>query len=190
MLPKCLVCLLATILALVAMPATRAGADDNVQLYEQEIQAGLLYNFLKYTVWPTEKLAQDPTTMVVCIYGDDPFGSYLQPMEGRTVNQRTIVIRMIHEAKEAGGCHLLYINPTEKDQWPALSQAISGKMVLTVSGFKNFSASGGMIEFGRKENHIAVFLNIDAITLSKLQVQPRLLKLVTVVHHSSGSGGQ
>jgi len=172
------------LLLLLTLPAWAYGAD-NLLLAEQEIKAGLLYNFLKYTDWPAGNM-NNGAPVAVCIFGADPFAGYLQPMAGRTVNQRPITIRMIHKIENAGACHLLFINADEKDRWPQLRDSLKGKSVLTVSDFSGFADSGGMIEFGKRNDHISVDLNIDALEAAHLHVQDRLLKLVTVVHSGVG----
>jgi len=168
---------------------TAVRAADTLQLHEQEIKAGLLYNFLKYTNWPPAVM-NDGSSTAVCIFGNDPFDGYLQPMAGRTVNQRQITLRMIHRIEDAGTCHLLFINADEKGHWLQLLDSLKGKSVLTVSDFDDFADSGGMIEFGKKDSHINVNLNMEAVTGARLHVQDRLLKLVTVVHSTSSGGEQ
>jgi len=161
------------------LPVT-AHATENLQLHEQQIKAGLLYNFLKYTDWPQGSVSD--SSIAVCIFGNDPFEGYLQPMAGRIVNRRQITIRIIHTIENAGSCHLLFINADEKSSWPQLLESLKGKSVLTVSDFDGFADSGGMIEFGKKGDHINVNLNMEAVTAARLRVQDRLLRLVTVVH--------
>jgi len=163
-------------LALLIVPAIAVA--ETLQLEEQEIKAGLLYNFLKYTDWP----ANHSSSMMVCIFGDDPFEGYLDPMNGRTVNQRSIALRKIHTIPEAEGCQLLFVNANEKGRWPQLHKFLIGKNVLTISDFAGFVTSGGMIEFGHKDTHISADLNIDAVTVAGLRMQDRLLRLVSVVH--------
>jgi hypothetical protein len=170
------------VIMMCTLPCKIVWADD-LQLYEQQIKAGLLYNFLKYTQWPEKK-----TLVTVCVFGDDPFEGYLKPMVGRSVNQREITLRFIHTIEEVDTCDLLYINAKERKQWPTLQKSLVEKSVLTVSDFDGFAASGGMIEFGKKEEHVDASLNIDAITAAHLQVQDRLLKLVTVVHPPKAGG--
>jgi hypothetical protein len=169
---------------LVALFSSRAQAEDTLKLGEQQIKAGLLYNFLKYTQWPAASFAQS-ASVNVCIFGGDPFGGSLKPMEGRSVNQREIAVRQVSEAREIDGCHLLFVNAGQKEHWPALRTYLAGKNILTVSDFDDFSSSGGMIEFGRKDHHITASLNIDAVAAAGLRVEDRLLRLVTVVQ-----GGQ
>lgn len=172
------------LLVLLAGFHAQANAAEELQLQEQEIKAGLLYNFLKYTDWPPEKLGG--AQVAVCIFGDDPFEGYLEPMGGRSVNQREIAIRKVRSADEAGECNLLFVNAEEKENWPQLRKALAGKGVLTVSDFAHFAETGGMIEFGHRNDHISASLNINAVNAAKLHVQDRLLKLVTIIHTAEG----
>lgn len=165
----------------IILPPMHAYAADALELAEQEIKAGLLYNFLKYTQWPPE-LIERSQVLTVCLFGKDPFSNYLAPMSGRTVNQRVITLRSVRNVNEAGSCQMLFFNAEEKARWAELRQALNGKSVLTVSDLNGFTDAGGMIEFGRKENHVQVALNMGAVTAAGLIVQERLLKLVTVVH--------
>ena len=166
-------------LLLAAAFLSPAYGQDNVRLVEQEIKAGLLYNFLKYTQWPAEHTGQDA---VVCLIGGDPFGGHLQPMAGRTVNQHSIEIRNLKNAQDIDACSLLYIHESEKLNWSQLQKALVGKDVLTVSDFDGFAESGGMIEFTRNDNRIGVKINVDAVTAAHLSVQSRLLRLASTVH--------
>ncbi len=157
--------------------ANIASAREEIKLYEQEIKAGLLYNFLKYTNWPE----QTSSEISVCIFGPDPFDGYLRPMEGRSVNQSSIRIHNINSINELSECNMLFVSEAGKPQWPDIRKAIGGKTILTVSDIKGFAQTGGMIEFDRKDGRISVNLNQDAVNESKLSVQERLLNLVTIV---------
>lgn len=155
-------------------------SGDNLNLAEQEIKVGLIYNFLKYTQWPESDSAQD--NIVVCLFDGNPLKEYLQPMKGRTVNQKGITLRIVHDIGDSERCHLLFVGADDKKLWSELRNFLAGKHILTVSDFTGFSDAGGMIEFGHKDNHISVSLNIDVLMEAGLRVQDRLLKLVTIVH--------
>lgn len=166
-------------LLLAAACLSPAYGGENVRLIEQEIKAGLLYNFLKYTQWPPEHASRN---IVVCLLGGDPFDGHLQPMAGRTVNQHGIEIRHLESMQEIGACSMLYIHADEKPHWPELQRVLAGKDVLTVSEFDGFAEAGGMIEFTRKDSRIGVKINVDAVTAAHLAVESRLLRLATTVH--------
>jgi hypothetical protein len=164
--------------------AVPARAQDNVRLAEQDIKAGLLYNFLRYTQWPEGGRAEAP--MVVCIYGLDPFSGRLAPMAGRTVNQRRIELRTIGSDAEIDACSLLYLNAQARRDWPRIRAHLAGRHVLTVSDYDGFARSGGMIEFARVDDRVAVRINVRAAEAADLLVQDRLLRLASIVR-SDGS---
>jgi len=165
--------------------APQVAGAGTLELQEAEVKAGLLYNFLKYVEPP-----QPLPSITVCVFGNDPFGGYLQPMAGRSVNQKEIALRIVHAVNDTQDCALVFVAAEEKDRWPQLRKFLAGKPVITVSDFKGFSALGGMIEFGQENDHIHVALNMDAVDAVHLRVEDRLLKLVTIVHPGLPEGGR
>ncbi len=153
-----------------------AAAQDSVRLAEQDIKAGLLYNFLRYTEWPQAREA-----VVVCVYGRDPFSGRLTPMSGRTVNQQPIRIRFIDAQSEIDGCSMLFVNAEERADWPGLRTYLARRNVLTVSDYEGFARTGGMIEFTRANNRVGVRVNPGAAQAANLVIQDRLLRLASIV---------
>jgi hypothetical protein len=156
-----------------------ARAQEGVRLVEQDIKAGLLYNFLRYTEWPER--AAPGQTVVVCVYGRDPFGGRLTPMSGRTVNGQAIRVRFVDAESEIDGCSMLVINAEERARWPALRDHLMRRNVLTVSDYEGFARAGGMIEFTRVNNRIGVRLNLGAAQAADLVVLDRLIRLASVI---------
>ena len=166
-----------------------AQEQTQLQLSAQKIKAGLIYNFLKYTDWPSEKMTETPATLVVCIFGtEDPLSGYLQPIEDRTVHQRVVKLRHISTVEEAAKCHMLFIGSDEEAQWPSLHNSLANKSVLTVGDFNGFSRAGGMIEFSTEDNRIQIWLNIEAVSESRLHIYDSLRRLAKVTHPSSTGG--
>jgi hypothetical protein len=166
-------------LSVFAALTTPAAAQDNLRLVEQDIKAGLIYNFLRYTQWPAA--TRDGQPMVVCVYGPDPFSGRLQPMAGRTVNQRTIEVRTIGADRDLDVCALVFINGENRRDWPRLRTYLARRSILTVSDYDGFARSGGMLEFTRINDRIAVRMNVGAAEAANLRVQDRLLRLASVV---------
>ena len=174
--------LCASAMVVASMMSTPTSAQENVRLVEQDIKAGLLYNFLRYTHWPA---TQSNATIDVCIYGADPFDGRLRPMAGRTVNQRVISIREVHSSADARSCAMIFINAQERAAWPRLRAELARRSVLTVSDYEGFARAGGMLEFTRVRNRVGVLINLDAATAADLEVQDRLLRLATIVSSDS-----
>ena len=182
----------AFVVAMMLLPIRSfAEKQDQLQLSEQKIKAGLIYNFLKYTEWPSEKMARPAAPLVVCILGTgDPFDGYLQPIEGRTVNQRIIKLRHLSSTADAEGCNMLFIGSDEQAQWPALHGFLANKSILTVADFSGFSHAGGMIEFGTEDNRIQVWLNIEAVTSAHLRIYDSLRRLAKATNPPSPGGAK
>jgi hypothetical protein len=170
--------ILAVLSLLMALGAS--ARSEPLQLFQQEIEAGLLYNFLKYTQWPA---AEDISAgdAVVCLIGAGPFERQLAPMASRTVNRRGIEIRTV-TIQALDGCWLLFVRADQQADWPGLQKRLAGKPILTVADFAPFAASGGMIEFTRTDDRIGVKVNVDAVTAAHLAIQDRLLRLADTVH--------
>jgi hypothetical protein len=169
--------------ALVLFAINEAAAQDSRRLAEQDIKAGLLYNFLRYTEWPATALPG--ATINVCLYGGDPFEGGLAPMAGRTVNQRTIAIRAVRTGAELNACALVFVNARERAAWPRLRAELNRRSVLTVSDYEGFARAGGMLEFTRVRNRVGVAVNVEAASAVDLHVQDRLLRLATIVSSES-----
>src|SRR5690242_6977255 len=68
--------------------SSQAEEHNRLQLQEQTIKAGLVYNFLKYTTWPEGAGGN----LRVCFFGGEPLNGNLSSLEGRTAQQSTINI--------------------------------------------------------------------------------------------------
>jgi hypothetical protein len=187
---KRLVCTMLAVFAALISASAPLRAAEPLELIEQKIQAGLLYNFLKYTEWPARADAKEGSPIVVCLFGGDPFAGNLQPMAGRSVNQHVIDIKRPQTLAETDGCSLLFINATQSANWPQMHAALEKMPILTVSNFPGFAMAGGMIEFTRTENRVGVAINTAAVTEANLLVGDRLLKLATPVRAGSSPAAE
>lgn len=161
--------------AILVCCATAASAQG-LPLAEQKIKAGMLYNFMKYTDWPT---ADAGKPMAICLLGKDLFDGNLAPLEGRSVNQRLITIRRVN-AGEAASCQVLVVGNDAQEEWPSLRDALKTLPTMTVGEGAEFTRDGGMFAFTQSSGRITVLMNQAVVTQAKLSVQQRLLNLVTV----------
>lgn len=182
---------------LVCVLSIDAYADEQaLQLYEQKIKAGLVYNLLKYTEWPKtvavqsdDKFAEVPSIakLQICLFGDDPFDGYLSPLEGRTAQQATITIIHITQVQEAEGCSAVIIHRSQAQKLNQLLQFLQGKNVLTISDIAQFAEQGGMVEMTRQDEKIALHINKGSVDNTKLIIDARMLKLATIVSGKVGA---
>jgi hypothetical protein len=163
----------------ISFPLLSAHAEQKLQLYEQKIKAGLVYNFLKYTDWPEGDKAEG--RLRICLYGEDPFDGYLTPLQGRTAQQAVIDIAIIKRISEADNCNMVVIGQSRADDIPALLGFLKGKHVLTVSDISRFARQGGMVELTKEGSKIGLYINKDAVSRAGLDIQNQMLKLAKLV---------
>lgn len=162
--------------------ATQSGAS--MQLFEQKIKAGLVYNFLKSTSWPKLGISQAGGNggLHVCLFGGDPFEGYLYPLEGRTAQRQVISIRHTNSTDGVDGCHVLFIHRSKEPVLSRLIESLEGKSILTMSDIDGFSSRGGMIELSTGEDRrVHLLVNKDVVEASGLTIQQNLLKLAQLV---------
>jgi hypothetical protein len=163
---------LTAILFMAGAPARAQEESQATKLQQHEVEAGLLYNFLKYTSWP----GKGPLN--ICLFGGDPFEGSLSPLEGRTAQQRIINITALGNPDENRNCNVVFVNRSREDDLPALIKHFQSTAVLTVSDIDGFAHDGGMIEFAMgADRHIHLYINQRAVSASGLVIQDRLLRL-------------
>jgi uncharacterized protein DUF4154 len=160
-------------------PPSLHAQEKPLQLYEQKIKAGLVYNFLKYTTWPANAAPQG--TLHVCLFGGDPFDGYLSPLKGRTAQQAVIDITTITRVSEAENCNMVIIPSSQAKSLPALLEFLKDKHVLTVSDIDQFARLGGMVEMTKENEKINLYINKTAVQGAGLGIQGQMLKLAKIV---------
>jgi hypothetical protein len=155
--------------------------EKSLQLYEQKIKAGLVYNLLKYTAWPKESPSQTSGKLQICLFGEDPFDGYLSPLEGRTAQQAPISITHINNVEESQDCSAVIIHRNKEKNLSELLQFLENKNVLTISDISQFAQRGGMVEMAREDEKISLYINKNAVNHAGLSIQGPMLKLAKIV---------
>jgi len=176
--------LVLAVAAALLLPSGRAVAQDSdgdrLELGEQAIKAGLVYNFLKYTTWPESAAGQNH--LEVCLFGADPQDSYLAPLGGQMAQQSVITLVRKDQANDTADCNMLFVDAGQKDAVPALLGFLQGRHVLTISDMDGFAGMGGMVQLAMEDKRIALYINDKAVDKAGLKIQARLLKLAKLVH--------
>ncbi len=153
----------------VIMARTGYAEEESV---EYKIKAGYLYNFTKCITWQENASA----TFNLCLLGDDPFGSLIDPIEQRTASDRPIkLIRMAKSFSKDPHCHILFIGASV-----SLPKPIPPN-VLTVSEQQDFALKGGVIGFINKDGRIKLQINLEAVKQSGLKISAKLLEVAEII---------
>jgi len=146
------------------------------QTLEYQVKAAFLLNFTKFVEWPPQP---DPSTMNVCILGDDPFGATIdQLVKGESVAGNRIQVQRVHRPVP-DSCRVLYIGRGEKETAEALEDVGSG--VLTVGEGADFLRDGGIIAFVIDNHHVRFDINQRAAAKAQLMLSAKLLSVAREV---------
>ena len=165
------------------LPASISLSAQAVRSNEAELKAAFLYNFIKFTEWPGDEMANKREPFVIGVLGKDPFGAALdKTIEGETFQQKPIVVRRFSRIDESvGNSQALFIGASEATNLPAILKLLDGQAILTVSELENFVERGGAIELQREGGRLAFEVNVAAARRARLGISAQLLRLAKLV---------
>lgn len=174
---------LPAVLALLLLPAAgRAtdGTDPAPAVKPSSHMSGKqgiqhVVNVLKFVSWPEDRTG---TSLVLCILGDNPFGTNLLSEAERVAKSKPVRIIADVSIEFTQYCHAVFVSPSESYRLPETLRQLGGKHLLTVSDIEGFAAAGGMVEFHEAaENKVSFSVNNKAAEAQGLRISSKLLTL-------------
>lgn len=162
---------LAFLVALVSSHAFPQG------LAEYQVKAAFLFNFARYTDWPSPAASGHDAPFSVCIIGRDPFGDELAVLEGKIVHDRPLRVRRGVALDQLQGCQLLWVSESEERRLAAILRAAAPYPVMTVSDIEGFVEAGGMIGLMVIDERVRFDVNLASVRQANLHVSSQVLKL-------------
>lgn len=159
-----------------AGPTGKAVAAPN----EYEVKAAFLYNFAKFTAWPSPS-GQAEDVFTICILGDDPFGPALDLLKGKPVDGRPVEVHRLTKPAEIGRCRMVFVGPPHARDIGSLAEKLRDQPVLTIGDGPGFVRSGGMIGFVLSDGRVRFEISPGRISPTGLTVSSQLLKLAIIV---------
>ena len=147
---------------------------------EYAIKAAFIYNFAKFVEWPAESMNKSEP-FIVCILGENPFGSSLEILQGKKVKGKNIIIKKAKRAEDMSQCHIVFVGSSVQNLAEILAHVKRHK-ALTVGDTAGFARQGGVINFVVKDEMVRFEINLDAATQAGLKISSKLLKLASIVN--------
>jgi hypothetical protein len=167
---------LASLLAIEASAATNdpgASAPD--------LRAAFMYNFAKFTEWPTTVVGRD-RPIVFCVTDDAEVADALEEIvKGRAVGGHALAVRRTGLGSDVRACHLLYVSGLDPKRASEVIGSVNHAPVLTVGDFERFAQMGGVASFFVEDGKMRFAINIDSVQRAGLQVSSQLLMLARIV---------
>jgi hypothetical protein len=145
---------------------------------EYEVKAAYIFNFAKFVDWPSNVFPARNSPIIIGIIGDDEFGTLLgNIVKGKTIQERTIVVRPLKWSADFNSCHIVFIGASEQKQLKQIADNLHDRPVLTITeaeedlqakGIMNLIVEGGKVQFK---------IDIAGAEKAHLQISSKLLRL-------------
>jgi hypothetical protein len=155
--------------------AVLAGAPAVAQVSDTAVKAAFIPKFARYVTWPTSPHGP----IVVCIIGDDPFGSAIDHAAvSQSADGRPIIVKRIPSAAGAGGCAIAFVTgPHTGETLAALGRA----PILSITDSRSGSQRG-IIHFAIVDGRVRFYIDNAQAQARGLTISSRLLALAIGVN--------
>jgi len=172
------IAMLALAATLLEPPAIAAGVGGGPDV---ALKAAFLYNFAKFAEWP----ALAPSAPIaVCVVGDDGIATALvETVRGQRIGGHTLDVSRPQDTDAWRNCHLLFIAAAETRRSAGGLGMIKALPVLTVSDYKGFADTDGLIELYVEGGRMRFAINLAAVERSGLRLSSRLLGLARIIRN-------
>lgn len=156
-------------------------APASAQPTETDIKAAFLPRFARYVTWPDFAVPGGSDPFVLCVIGNDPFGSALDlAARSQSVNGRRIIVRKLDSVASAAQCQIAYVSGNDDQPAAQVLAALRSLPVLTVTDSKG-DGSRGVIHFAVVHGRVRFYIDEVQADARGLTISSRLLALAISV---------
>ena len=160
--------------------------SSDAEMAQLQVKALFLYNLANFVEWAADAFDSPSAPIRMCLYGDLPFGIFLDSVDGTPIANRTLSVTRTNDVTDiAEGCHILFVGGERKSVLPEFWKNVEFLFVLSVGEQEDFSDSGGIINIFRTEDQYQFEVNISNAMAAGLFLSSDLLSLARAVHENT-----
>ena len=145
---------------------------------EQSVRAAMVFNFLKFTEFPPELIANVQWIRLCISVADPRQAEALAALSGRKLWGRELIVADL--AGKNGDCQALYVD--SRQRWSAAVEQYALRRTVTISAYPGFARQGGMIEIALQEDGVRFDINLAESRRAGFRFFPQLLRLARQIH--------
>jgi len=145
---------------------------------EQSVRAAMVFNFLKFTEFPLQDIANAKQIRLCIAVGSPQQAEALVALSGRKVWGRELIV--VRLAGQGDDCHVFYVD--SRQRWNAVEEQRILRSKLTISAYPGFAREGGMIEIVLQEDGARFDINLAEGRRAGFRFSPQLLRLARHVY--------
>ncbi|HZQ17662.1 MAG TPA: YfiR family protein [Terriglobales bacterium] len=175
-----------TLIAVYLFSVSNAAGQES-KVSEYQVKATYLYNFSRFVEWPPQAgPATQSDNFLICVLGDNPFGSTLNDLvANESIEGKSVETKQVLAPADAAKCRVLFISLSEEGRLKTILAGLRNTSVLTVSDLPRFVEKGGMIQFVVEDNHVRFQVNATTAKRAGLLMSSELLKLAVGVSQNT-----
>ncbi len=160
---------------------------NDAQQRDYQAKALFLYNFANFVSWPEEAFAAEAEPIHMCLFGDLPFGTILDNVDGTLIGDHPLKITRTNAIEDiAQGCQILFVGNERRALLPEFWKQIKYVYVLSVGEQKEFTSRGGIINILRTTDRMQFDVNISNAMQNGLFISSDLLALAREIRRNTG----
>lgn len=148
---------------------------------EYQLKLAFLVNFARFITWPEDTLPPEQVELTICIFGENPFASFLAGVEARKVGERSLVIKNLENLEDVRQCQLLFVGRSDAESFSSLRSKVAQLPIVIVSDIPGSAAIGGAIEFVLKDDRLSFIINNSDLKERRVQASSSLLNLAVSI---------
>ena len=157
--------------------AQEPAAGEPIAYGEYLVKAAFLYNFARFTKWPSGTYADASAPLTVCVLGKNAFGKALDSIAGKRVNGRRVALSRLARVEETVHCQVVFISESEEERVSGIVGYLAGRPVLTVCNAPSCTRFRGIIHLRVVSERIRFAIDIDSAKSAGLKLSSTLLAL-------------
>lgn len=142
---------------------------------EYVMKASYLYNFMIFTDWPAPEAQSGQDGLLLCVLGQDSFGSALGHLEGKHVNGRRLSVSRLNGLAGSKKCHLLFVTEQEAPNMQSILKFLADAPVLTVADTP--VAAGATILMSLEGKRLVFDVNMQRSKKAGITLSSKVLQL-------------
>jgi hypothetical protein len=152
--------------------------SDESKMAEYQMKALFLYNFANFVDWPNGAFKSRSEKITMCLYGDVPFGEFLDAVDGTLIGDRELTLRRTTEFSDIkNGCHILFVGEDQKVRLPTFWDEIKYIYVLSIGEEQGFAERGGIVNIMRTTDQVQFEINVSNAIKNGLFIGSDILSL-------------
>ena len=153
---------------------------------EYKLKSAYIYNIAKFVKWPEKTFITPDAPINIAIFGDDPFGVYIDALKGEKVGTHPIKISRTKNIEDINAFHILFISKSELSNMKKIRDKLSKKAILSISDMDDFVSLGGIIQLRTVKNRLKMIINMRTALSNHLQFSAKLLEIASLVEVEDG----